>query len=608
MQDFSSEEPILICVQCSKKYQNSSNPEGHCLFHKAPYDSWNKRIPCCSSNAPCQKGMHRDKHHCNYPYASFMEYAWGITGYTDTTTVWAEVKDKDLTSGDEFICSVSRLLRFKSKGAYIGDQPFLLIRVGRVSFQNKYFFHVFTPTDLLELGKSGKTEIFRTSESQSEYSKAEWIIENGKVQGVKLEAKSATSSNPFLSIIRFNTENFDDDSVKVEKVSEGGFKVKEPAKPYPTLPEKKYLGFTFNENQLKPQEPRNFKTGGELPLKIKLEGIQVNNRSSIGGDSFAMELSFINTQKDDIITICETRIQWKLKGEKEWKKVDNQEVLLGSSWPCKPLQPIHGAFSVFVNDAEKRSREVRMFNKSWIARFKPIRFRFEFEDLSGKKAVQIIEFLNPPPYIRPPSDDVKLFLYVDDPEFQTRDSLNIYDEDLQNGRVFKINSDTFNVETLNKIVFDATSQRQFEPSIQKYTGDNYKWDAFALIDENCNRIYAVKVIIENAFASSIGYYRVPMYSPSEEKAEPKIVDEKLTLPNRDEFKIEIEDFETGDDGLGIEKKPEPVTILSQTQSAQSIAQNSNVEAILPVLISLDSKMDRIATSLEKLVALLSEKK
>jgi hypothetical protein len=481
--NFDPNEPIKICVQCNIKYQESNNPEGHCLFHVAAYDSWKKTYPCCSNKNSCSKGSHKDNHHDLYSYGNFYLYAWDILNYTDTIEEWSKIKDKDLENDDTYFVSVGRLLRHKSRANSITNPP-LVIRSGTVNYNKKFLFKIFTSQDLVEVGRLSNTFLFRSSDSKEAFTSVQWIIEDQRVTGLRIEAKSSTSVHPFVNVLEF-----DSTSVvlgKVNVVSEGGIDVKMPSKPYPDLSESaKYVGFKFDKTF---PETRQFKSGGDLPLRVKVEDIQANPRSSEDRDLFGVNLSFINTHSENLFTIVEVKAEWKLKGDELWRKVDSLENPFKSAVACKPLTPQTAVFFITVNDQEKKERGITMFNRSWIARLRPIRFKFEFEDINGNKGYQIVEYQNPPPYLREYSDPTRVYAIVHNPENGSQDSLPIENGDLVNDKIFNLNGTNYTSDDLTKIVYKCIKEKNFEYLLESKECDNYSWYAWALIDESCKRI------------------------------------------------------------------------------------------------------------------------
>eukprot|EP01125_Pyxidicula_operculata_P012332 TRINITY_DN4047_c0_g1_i5.p2 TRINITY_DN4047_c0_g1~~TRINITY_DN4047_c0_g1_i5.p2 ORF type:complete len:250 (+),score=48.75 TRINITY_DN4047_c0_g1_i5:1387-2136(+) len=229
-----------LCVQCKCVCTEDSNTETSCMFHAASYDSWNRSFPCCgsrqaaSSNQPvgCRKNKHRSTYHCDYPYGEFFKRAWDITGYTDTRTEWGTVSDKDLESGEEQQVYVGRLNRWQSRAAYIKEN-LLLVHVGRVSSSHKYWFLTYTEKDLDDIGKSGKVDIFKNSDSNEEYSLARWVINDGMVTGIHIKAKASTSTKPSAKKVSFTP--FPLTVGEVVEISKGGIAEYKPESDY-TLP------------------------------------------------------------------------------------------------------------------------------------------------------------------------------------------------------------------------------------------------------------------------------------------------------------------------------------------------------------------------------------
>jgi hypothetical protein len=310
--------------------------------------------------------------------------------------------------------------------------------------------------------------------------------------------------------------------------------------------------------------------------------------------------------KDEDLSILDMKAEWKLKGDKDWSGVEFFESAYGNSFSCEPLQPNKVYLTIVVKDQEKEDRSIRMFDRSWIARLKPIRFKITFEDVIGRKGYQVVEFVNPPPYIPKNNYNYKIWAYVDDPEYMSRETMYVNDGNLENNIVFSLNGTDYSINDITGIVFKALNDKNFEYPLK--LGDNdssSKWDAYALIDPACLRVYAVKVLIQNKFAASLVYYEVPLYSPSNDKADPENVSEQVSLPERSLFSLgDVEDYDVGEDGLGTEK------VETHILGTGAVGGSGNVsfEALVPVLSSLDFNMKRIADSLERIVSALESKR
>jgi len=137
----------------------------------------------------------------------------------------------------------------------------------------------------------------------------------------------------------------------VEVISEAGLGVKNPIVPYPKLPETQYNGFKFSKEDT---TPRSFKTGGSLPLRVKVDKISANNRARRDADIFEVELTLINLNKSDVVTILDIQSEWKLKGSSEWDKTSTLDSNCGNSFSLDPLQPFKLTLVAVILDEEKK--------------------------------------------------------------------------------------------------------------------------------------------------------------------------------------------------------------------------------------------------------------
>jgi hypothetical protein len=87
---------------------------------------------------------------------------------------------------------VGKLLKWRTGMTPITDN-LLYVQVGTLVATKPYWLHFYTEKELDAIGKEGKTDIFRTSESESAYSLAKWVIQDQQVVGIHLEARVCTS-------------------------------------------------------------------------------------------------------------------------------------------------------------------------------------------------------------------------------------------------------------------------------------------------------------------------------------------------------------------------------------------------------------------------------
>ena len=236
-------EQKFTCVQCESQFTHYSNGPKACSFHQAEYDSWNKQYPCCSTSHPCQFGTHRSKHHCDYPYGAFFPRGRAVTNYVDTQDEWAAVEDTNLETDAVQKASVGQLLRWVSRGASIKENTLIII-VGRVWYTYPYYFNTFTAKELEDISISVKiskrTLIFRTDKEDSEFAMAEWVLSiSGKITGIRLTAKTATSTNAFVRVCPIDLSTCTK-SGDVLNLSEGGMRSYTPASVYALPPTIRY--------------------------------------------------------------------------------------------------------------------------------------------------------------------------------------------------------------------------------------------------------------------------------------------------------------------------------------------------------------------------------
>eukprot|EP01125_Pyxidicula_operculata_P001354 TRINITY_DN11254_c0_g1_i1.p1 TRINITY_DN11254_c0_g1~~TRINITY_DN11254_c0_g1_i1.p1 ORF type:complete len:618 (-),score=127.34 TRINITY_DN11254_c0_g1_i1:94-1947(-) len=608
-----------MCVQCKTLFPEDSNTETSCMFHSASYDSWNRSYSCCGSRqmgqGGCCKNKHRSTYHCDYPYGEFFKRAWDITGYTDTRTEWGKVSDKDFLSGDEQQVHVGRLNRWQSRAQYIKEN-LLLVHVGRVSPSHKYWFLTYSEKDLDEIGKSGKVEIFRNSESKEQYSLARWIITDGMVTGIHIEAKASTSTKPSAMTVKFTP--FPLTFGEAVQTSKGGIAEYKPESEY-TLPEKVDLGAEIDLSSKGRTKARsNFPNqGNQKNIKIKVDNntkVAANPRHLPKADIFESQISLINTSKEPLV-IVEAKCDWRLVGNSEWKSVDEFHINTPFTLDAVGTAQVH--FSAVINDETK---DVRWFDRSWIARKQPLRLRVTFEDSNGLQRSQVLEYVFAPYKLDEPKEDDLLFVKVDNPDKWDRDSVRVRST---SSGVVDIDGNTKTENDLRGIVFKAMQDGVTEVLLFEREKDNgTKWKSFALIDLNCNRVYAVKVVIWNDVSSSVGYAKLPLYGDVSETKPNSPAKESFKspdVPTPNDVELVLDD--TLDDNEIPITLPSESSSGSSTQSSGVVSLDSaslsalnslseNVKKMsdaLGKLETMDKNVARLADTFERLVAVLEKK-
>ncbi|KAF9523504.1 hypothetical protein CPB83DRAFT_689017 [Crepidotus variabilis] len=606
-------EQRFVCVQCETPFVESTNHAKACMFHKAPYDTWARRTPCCSSTHACSAGPHRSKHHCDYPYATFFPRAQGVNWYVDTHEEFARVEDTNLETGGKQDASVSKLIRWASRGERV-QEPTLLVSVGKCWWSERYFWGTWTANDLEDVSKSvrlsKRTLIFKTTTStakEDEYAMAEWILSiSGKITGVRLSAKCATSTTPFIRICPLDLSSCTQ-SGDIISVSDGGMRSYAPATAYHVPPNVRY-GPTLDDTPARVAR-MNFKTrvrskgkGMKLVMKATDEpALRVNpDMASYECDYFVGKISLFNnnTTTNLPITISTIRAEYRLVSyppspsasaspssppsssftpSRTYTPLPSSSLTLLPSPSSSPttlpltLSPrqshiLHFQLSLPRPEADKKC-QIRWWNRPfnrYVWRY-PLRVRVvcvsededegEDEDMEGdgdakggsEEASLVVEYIwSPMPLDKKkvkPSDGAggkdgddaldlpwfgfdnpilwKRYIVKIEPGHPLnsilcnpstkRDAVQISDK-----TVYKIGDSEVKVEMLHKIVWKAlkTGKTEVDMEIGRehnnglgegwceagdedrgLGSDAWYWDAYALVDISCRRVYAVKVVV-----------------------------------------------------------------------------------------------------------------
>jgi len=317
--------------------------------------------------------------------------------------------------------------------------------------------------------------------------------------------------------------------------------------------------------------------------------------------------------------------QYRLVGSKEWKPVqklhvDNEEP--GASIiNCYPLANTRVALDIEVEDKTKNGR--RWFYRSWVARFQPIRFKVTLETITGATFSKVIEYIQAPSKLETQDSSTALFLYADNPSEQERYIAKLSETlgDNHSVTVFGYGHDD---TKLRKLVYQAMQSGDTEQLLTTETKDEYEAKAWALIDLNCKRVYAVKVMIvtKPAISAQLGYHKVALYGDvSETKPnKPAVEKEKfpdIETPKEDCGGVQDDDYDdkvqvveststgttgsTGSTVVGggsVDLGPLNLTLVEMNQSLKTMATS------MEKLNKIDANLDRIANSFDLLVGIM----
>ncbi|THU81410.1 hypothetical protein K435DRAFT_735450 [Dendrothele bispora CBS 962.96] len=631
-------EQTFKCVQCDKEFRESTNGDKSCSFHKAEYDSWSKIYRCCGTKNPCEYGKHRAEHHSDYPYGPFFTWARNITWYLDTRENWVELKDTNLETEDEEMASISKLLKWQTKGGRI-EQPTFLIQVGELRHNTSYLFKAYNAKDLEVITKvvdiTHEFVIFRNSLREDEFSMAEWVLNaEGIITGVRLTVKVATAEKPFVRVCPLDIKTADK-AGEIIAVSEGGLRSYTPATTY-VVPETKTVSDTIDIKS--PRELRtDFKTrtSASLPVVLKTTSeppLVANPRyANPREDRFEGTLSVFNKHaagSNNPISISSVTAFYRLVGDKEYKKAKAVELIDQTTLPftVDPRQTAALKFAVNVPRSEEDAKQnLNWFDRAFVARRRPLRLKLVLTDVEEEECSTVIEYICPQYKLQQKSENDIGFFYIDDAKSWSRHYVNI--EKKNEGEIV-LKHTKLDVTRMQKVVYKALKSGESEVDLEigeKDTSQEYEWKAWALVDLSCRRLYAFKILLTKGIQDGkglacLGYALNPPYGDViEEKRPVMYAKEKISFPEIGEVVQEEEVWD--DDFDDFVPEPSRTALPSSTASMPvgTLAPTSPIQLVLPEeldkrlasmdkrLDSMDSNLSRIASVMEQLLEIMRSK-
>ncbi|PPQ91784.1 hypothetical protein CVT25_000430 [Psilocybe cyanescens] len=625
-------EQKFICIQCDNSFTNYTNGPKACSFHRAQYDSWSKQFPCCSTAHPCQFGAHRAKHHCDYPYGAFFPRAQAVNNYIDTNEKWAEVEDTNLETDDTQKATVGQLFRWKTRGDRVEENT-LLVTVGRVWYKYPYYFNTFTAKELEDITKSvrlsRRTLIFRTSKDENEYALAEWILSiSGKITGIRISAKSATSVNPWVRVCPIDLSTCKK-SGDILTTSEGGMRSYIPASPY-VLPETVTIGPTLKDTPSRPVRT-NFKTRSTPSLRVILKSMSdppLEANPNIAGskfDYFFGKVSVFNNNPAgslNPVTIASISASYRMVGDPEYAPVEECKLLEGLDMmpiTIEPRQSWQLNFQVTVPRTEEDSKfDIRWWNRAFLARHRPVRIKLVVEDIEGEQCSLVLEHVFRPFPLTTRAETDLGFFFFDNIETHDRSYVEIRPVDSKTG-VVEISNSQVTIKRLEKAVYQALKSGKTEIELeigQERNGGEWEWKAWALVDISCRRVYAFKIIVQEGKKvpvkrrGCIGYVLCPTYGEVVDKQRPiSYATETAKLPPLEPLAVQEYPQDDMYDDFKPPVPPKPVTPVAEVPPSSAASFVGNGNGSIPVdltnrLASIDTNLARIADALERLVAVM----
>lgn len=635
-------EQKFTCVQCEKQFTHYTNGPKSCSFHQAEHDSWRDQYPCCSTSHPCQFGTHRSKHHCDYPYGAFFPRARAITNYVDTQDEWASVEDTNLETDAIRKASVGQLLRWVSRGVSLKENT-LLISVGTLWFTYPYYFNTFTAKELEDISTSVKISkrilIFRTEKDENEFAMAEWVLSvSGKITGVRLTAKTATSTNPFVRVCPIDLSTCTK-SGDVLHLSDGGMRSYSPASSYVLPPTVRY-GPTLKDTPTRAVRT-NFKTRTSPSLRLIMKTLSEPPLSanpkfaSTEVDFFDGKVSVFNNNPPSTtnpvpIAISSVRAQYRFIGEAEYKPVEAFKFLDTTSGDLPvsidPRQTWTINFQVSVPRTEEDKKlSVKWWNKAFGARTRPLRVKLILEEIEGEEASLVLEYVFQPYKLEKEEEKDLGFFFFDNPRLLERCCVRVQKvEDNGSGvdaGVVKIASNELNVKKLHQIVYKALKSGKTEVDLgigQEKNDGEWDWGAWALIDISCRRVYAFKIILKEGRKveeskrklGCVGYVLCPQYGDTVQgKSRP--VSYGTEIVKLAKLEPYTEEDVPQDDNVDEFKPPIPPKPIASNQNGAISGSHLGPGAPMVIpgelnnrLASIDANLTRIADALELLVVAL----
>ncbi|KAK7455245.1 hypothetical protein VKT23_011117 [Stygiomarasmius scandens] len=620
-------EQTFKCVQCDKEFRESTNGDKSCSFHKAEYDSWSKIYRCCGTKNPCEFGKHRAAHHSDYPYGPFFTWSRNITWYLDTKEDWVVVEDTNLETEDTERASISKLLKWQTKGGKV-EEPTFLLQVGERGHNKSYHFKGYNAKDLEVISKvvdiTHEFVIFRNSLREDEFSMAEWFLNSdGVISGVKLTVKVATAEQPFVRICPLDIKTANK-SGEIVAVSEGGLRSYTPATPY-VIPDTKVVSDTIGIQC--PRELRkDFKTRTtpNLPVVLKVTSeppLVANPRfANPKEDRFEGSISVFNKHpsgSNNPISISSVAAFYRLVGDKEYKKVTATEIVNETVLPftVDPRQTATLKLRVSVPRSEEDAKQgLNWFDRAFVARKRPLRLKLVLTDVEEEECSVVLDYICPQYKLQQKSAENIGFLYVDDARTWQRHYVDIERKD--DGQV-KIRNYSITAKGMQMVVHKALKTGESEVDLEFGEKDNgYEWKAWALVDLSCRRLYAFKILLtkdvqDGKGLACLGYVLNPDYGDViGEKRSVLYAQERITFPDlQDPPREEIIWDDDFDDFVPEPSKPLPLSSSTTTAAVGSVP--TSIQLVLPEeldkrLASMDKRLDSMDSSLSRIASVMEQ--
>ncbi|KAJ3273039.1 hypothetical protein HDV01_004816 [Terramyces sp. JEL0728] len=519
---------ILKCVQCENTFKEDENVQGACSFHKTCYSSYGS-YPCCGKEAPCILNKHRTEHHMDYVYGTFIARANDITQYSNTAEEW-ETLEQTFEDNTQKVY-VGELLRWTTNSILI-TEPLIVLQVGILRITGPNYFNTFSCSDLARLAKGRDSgEAIRIAHSGDAvcYSSAEWIVgKEGKINQIKIAIQVDPVEGTFSRLIEFNPDTL---TLVTKQTLSDGLVVYKSKQSY-SMPQPNKVGSDIYVPQYKTKS--DFRSQGDFSNQLLLSVLECKANPKYAHtdcDLFEGEVSAFNQcEIETPVVIGLIKAEYRVIGE-DYQPCDI-ETDVKCPFAVENFKSQRLKFTIKVPRSEADSKlEIKWWDRALIARDRPVRLKITFQNPKGNSSSIIHEYVLKHFKYETKKEDDLAFIFLDNPYTLTRVYVRA-----------KVESDSsislentglsFTKLDLNKIVLRGIKESTSEINLDcNTTKDDTSISVWALIDLNCNKVYAFKVQLVSKMGASLDYVPVPEYSNSGESKDITYATETYTFPN-----------------------------------------------------------------------------
>ncbi|KAF8179647.1 hypothetical protein BJ912DRAFT_1145985 [Pholiota molesta] len=595
-------ERKFVCVQCEKEFTTRANGPNACSFHST--DSYHTKKNCTiAATVPSRANLDL---------------------IAPSTIEWASVLDADLETDSQENASVGQLFGWSREGARVAENT-LYIMIGAVWYRGHYFFDTFTTADLRDVNdairSSGNTLIFRTSLDAHQYAMGEWVLsDSGRITGIKISAKAATSTHPHVQLCPIDLENCLEDG-EVVTISKGGLLSYTPDSPY-VLPKPVRVGPAL---QMEPS--RSVRT--DFKAVIPPTHLANPNFSPFDSDSFRGTVSLFNNNvsgSSNSVSITSAWALYRLVGDTEYAPVTKLQLLesVDNLLPITidPRQSWTIKFEVTIPRTEDDQKlQITWKDRAFLARYRPLRVKLILEDVEGETCSLVLEYVFQPSLLtfqKPNSNDIDL-LFLDNYITFDRQTVHVSVAS-STAAVITIHGTEITPTMLSMAVFQAIQKDVTELDLgigQELFPGVWAWSAYVLVDLSCQSVYAFKIILHDGqkfpqkHFGAVYYVPCPSYGePSGEVRPIKYATETVGLPPLVDYAAPV--FPQDDDLDDVKQMSPPALNSSSSSSSAPTTEGIQFESTLAELnarltsvdanlASINTHLSRIALAFEKLV-------